>query len=181
MSFTITKDAGKVTNKGGGVLKIWEVLEDGTPVTPMVVTDLGLIQDSSFKDSTPTEDITDETLDVVVTVEGQREVMLSGALLQSGIEMTELANETRGKFYGAYKKFADLDGYHQEMFMGIGKITPSVEITTPNPRPPFEMKFSILRSNAIYDSTACGLIGAYTTSATIPSGSYYKTVKTSIA
>lgn len=181
MAFTITKVAGKVTNKGGGVLKIWECEENGTPKTPMTVIDLGLIQDSAFKDTTPIEDIADETLNVVVSVEGQREVMLSGALLQSGLEMLELANETRGKFYGAYKRFADLDSNRQELFLGIGKVTPTVELNTPNPRPPFEMKFSVAGSAIAYDSTACSLIGSYATTATIPAGSYYVTKKTAIA
>lgn len=181
MAFTITKDAGRITNAGGGVLKIWECNEDGTPKTPMTVVDLGYVQDTDFNDETPSEDIQDETLNTVVTVLGQRQVMLSGNLLQSGLEMLELITETRGKFYGAYKKFTDMDGYHQELFLGRATITPSVTLSTPNPRTNYEMKFSVAGSAITYDSTACSLIGAHATSATIPAGSYWVTKRTAIA
>lgn len=180
MAFTITKDAGKITNKGGGVLKIWEVNEDGSIKSPMTVVDLGYVQDSDFTDTTPSENISDETLETVITVLGNREVMLSGNLLQSGLQMLELLDETRGKFFGAYKKFADLDGYHEELFLGRGTVTPSISLKAPNPRTNYEIKFSKLDSAVTYDSTACTLIGASASSAVIPANGYWVAKRTAI-
>lgn len=181
MSFTITKNPKSITNAGGGICRIWEVNENGQPVLPMVVTDIGYCADSNFNAVIETEEVKDETLKTVAVLEGEQTVSLTGTLLQSGLEMLELISETRGKYFGCYKKFGDTNGKYNEIVFGRGVVTPKISIKNPKPRPEFEIKFAIIESAVTYDSTAMSQIGAKASSALIPAGEYYIKKQTAIA
>lgn len=180
MSLNITRDKGEIHSKGGGIIKIQEVLESGADTSPRAtVIDLGYIQESSFKDDTPLEDVKDETGNTVTQEEGDREVMISCTLMQSGAGALSIPKEVRGKFYRLYKYNGEVDNKNQEMFFAVGKITPKTELSFSGGRIPFEYKSSSVASTVTIDSTGVSLIGAYATApVAIASGDYYTIVET---
>lgn len=180
MALNITRDKGEVHSKGGGTIKVQEVLETGADLTPRaVVVDLGYLQDSEFEDGTPSEDVKDETGNVVTQELGDRSVFVKGTLMQSGAGVLGIAKEVRGKFYRLYKYNGAPDGTNQEMFFAVGKITPSVNIKFAGGRVPFEYKASENASAVTIDSTGLSLIGAYTSSpVTISAKGYYEIAST---
>lgn len=185
MSLSISRNKAGINTKHGGYFKAIEKNEDGTPIVGAPVIDFGFIKDITLTDKTTSEDIKDVTGNTITQDLGDREVMISGTLLQSNKEILEIAEECRGKFYGAYvlnSRPGSLTA--QEMFYGVGTITPQFDIKFPGGEVPFEFKASSLVSSmsisgvALTGSGTAGF-GAYTsTTVTIPANRYYKVVET---
>ncbi len=100
----------------------------------------------------------------------------------------EIAEECRGKFYTLYtlnSRPGSLTA--QEIFCGVGTITPQFEIKFPGGENPFEYKASIVPSTisisgASLSGSGTAGFAAYTTSTvTIPANSYYKKVQTTVS
>ena len=189
MAFAPVRDRGAIATKGGGIIKIKEVLEDGADLsTTAQVYDLGYLQETTFRDNTTETIINDETGDQVAAVEEKREVGVEGVLQQSDKTILDIAKETRGKFYALYKYNGVRNGKHQEVFFGVGKINPSFEVKYAGGTVPF--KFTAMKTaSAVTISTALvtaaitttGGWGAYATaSIAVSVGDYYTIVETSI-
>ena len=183
MALTITRDKGAIHSHGGGIIKVKQVLEDGSDLaTPGPVIDLGYIQDSEFNDATPLTDVKDETGSTVTQEEGDREVSVKGTLMQSDASVIAIAKEVRGKFYLLYKYNGIVDGMHQEIFFAVGKITPQVNLKFSGGRVPFEYKSSKVATTVVIDTDALEDIGAFATSSvSILADDFYTVVETAVA
>ncbi|MBE2228254.1 MAG: hypothetical protein IAE93_12950 [Ignavibacteria bacterium] len=183
MALSITRDKGAIHSHGGGIIKVKQVQEDGTDLSPAAsVVDIGYIQDSEFNDQTPLTDVKDETGATVTQEEGDREISVKATLMQSDSEVIALAKEVRGKFYALYKYNGIVDGKHQEIFFGVGKITPQINLKFSGGRIPFEYKSSKLASAVTIDTTDLTAWGAYATAeVTIAANDFYQIVETSVA
>ena len=141
MPWTPVKDKGGVSKFGGGVIRIREVSDDGQTIsaTDTVYHDIGYIQNHDFADDTPFESVYDETGAEVATDEGNRTVKLSGVLMQSDKEQLDIAKDTRGLFYRAYVYNGIINGKYQEVFLGICRVKPMFNLSSPGKRTPFEV------------------------------------------
>ena len=179
----IVRDKGEIKSKGGGIIKVQEVLESGLDTSPVsAVVDLGYISESTFSDKTPLEDVKDETGNVVTSEEGDREVLIQTTLMQTGSGALDIPKEVRNKFYRLYKYNGLSDGDHQEMWFSVGKITPQAELKFTGGRLPFEYKASANASAVTLDGTTVSAFGAYrASSVTIPANEYYEITETTPA
>jgi hypothetical protein len=143
------KDKGGIRKFGGGVIRLREVSDDGQTIsaTDTVYHDIGYLASTKFRDFTPLEDIADETGSVVASEEGQREVKLTGVLMQTDKEAFDIAKDTRRKFYRVYLYEGIVNNKHKEYFFGICRIAPMVDVDFPGGRTPFEI--SILRNTLL--------------------------------
>lgn len=178
MSLTITRTKGEVHSKGGGIIKVQEVLETGLDLTPRAaVIDLGYVADSEFNDATPLTDVPDETGAIINQEEGIRTVYVKCTLMQSGKGVLNIPKEVRGKFYRLLKYNGQPDGTNQEMFFGIGKIKPAANLKFTGGRVPFEYMCSEAPATITIDSTGLSMFNAFATgSVVISSGDYYTVV-----
>ena len=191
MAFTPAKDRGGFNPKGGAVIRIKEVNDDGTDfTTASSVYDVGYLQETTISDNTPTTEFKDEAGDTVQTIEGDRSVTVQGVLMQRDKATLDIAKECRGKFYALYKYNGVVNGKHQEMFYGCGKIDPSFEVKLQGGTTPFKFTATKLNSAVtIAASVVCaapadgaGAWGAYVTATvTIAAGDYYTIVETTVA
>lgn len=180
MALAITRDKGSIHSHGGGIIKVKQVLEDGSDLTVTAsVVDLGYVQDSEFNDATPLTDVKDETGATVTQEEGDREVSVKATLMQSDMKVIDIAKQVRGNFYLLYKYNGLVDGKQQEIFFGVGKITPQVNLKFTGGRVPFEYKSSKLASTLTISTTALAAIGAFATqTVTIAAGDFYTVIET---
>ena len=189
MAFAPVRDRGAIATKGGGIIKIKEVLEDGADLsTTASVYDLGYLQETTFRDNTPETPINDETGDQVQTDIGNREVMVEGVLQQSDKNILDIAKETRGKVYALYKYNGVKNGKHQEVWFGVGKINPSFEVKYAGGTVPF--KFTAMKNPSaitLASGVGSGPIatpgnwGGYASGAiTISANGYYEIVETAV-
>lgn len=180
MALSISRDRGAIHSKGGGIIKVKQVLEDGSDLTVTAsVVDIGYIQDSEFNDATPLTDVKDETGATVTQEEGDREVSVKATLMQSDSEVIDLAKQVRGNFYLLYKYNGLVDGKHQEIFFGVGKITPQVNLKFTGGRIPFEYKASKLASTLTVSTASLAALGAHATqTVTIAADDLYTVVET---
>lgn len=148
MAWSPVKDKGAIKKFGGGVIRIREVSDDGATIstTDTAYHDIGYIQSHKFQDNTPFEDIYDETGGQVASDEGNRVVKITGTLMQTDMETLDVAKDTRGLFYRAYVYNGIINGKHQEIFCGICRVSPMVDIDYPGARPTFEI--SVLKNDA---------------------------------
>jgi len=186
MALTTSKSKASVNIYGGGEIKVTQVDENGTQLSsPDTPHSLGYIKESTLSDKTPTQDIIDETGNVVVTVEGNRSVMVTGTMLQSASGNINIAKEVRGKFYQMYKFNGTVNGKYQEIFFGTGSITPQIELKFADGTIPFEYKSSILESAVSIAASAygayCAVGSASGTTVSVAAGDYYTVVETAIS
>ena len=191
MAFTPVRDAGSIQTKGGGIIRIKEVSDSGAELGTVAssVYDLGYLQETTFRDSTPTTAIFDETGDQVQTEEGQREVVVEGVLQQTDKAALDIAKEARGKFFALYKYNGVKNGKHQEVFFGLGKIDPAFEVKYMGGTTPFKFTAMKLSSAVTIAATLAsaaptaggGSWGSYTSvTVTIAAADYYTIVETSV-
>jgi len=175
--WTITRDKGAITKYGGGIIKILEVDDSGTPVTGASAIDLGYIQETVFSDQTETEAVSDETGNKVQEFEGQRNVKLTATLMQTGKDVLDLVKEVRGKYWQVYYLSSkNVNGKKQEIVFAIGKIKPAIELNSLQKRVAIEINF--LKNEADITITPSTTYGGYATSASIYAGEYYAIVET---
>jgi len=137
-----TKDKGAVVKKGGGVLRVVPVNDNGGIADPESVTwvDLGYIAESNLQDETTTEDYHDERGHNINNEETVRTPKLTGLLMQSDKSTLDFLKETvRGNYYFVYQYQGIVNGKYQEVFYGICKIKPVVGLASGTKRPPFEI------------------------------------------
>lgn len=176
----LTKDKGSITRYGGGVIKLREVQDDGTGASSSA-EDLGYIQETTLSDVTDIEVVTDETGAQVQSFDGNRKVSFTGILMQTNKELIDFLKDTaRGKYYQVYYKAnPNVNGKVQEIFFGICRIKPQVELNSNNRRIPFEI--NILKNESqITINDASTVYGSTASSVTIPAGGYYSVVETPI-
>jgi len=179
----LTRDKGGYSPKGGGVIKIVEVTDAGVLVTPTTYYDIGYIQESEFKDLTPSDTVKDEAGDTVQTTDGDREVTVNATLMQSDGDVLALAKSVRNKYYALYKYNGVVNGKYQEVFFACGKITPQLDLKKPGGTVPFEYKATSIASAITITAgeMTAGAWGAKTTVAcTISADDYYTIVETAI-
>lgn len=180
MALSITRDKGSIHSKGGGIIKVKQVLEDGSDLTVTAsVVDLGYVQDSEFNDQTPLQDVKDETGATVTQEEGDREVSVKATLMQSDAKVIDLAKQVRGNFYLLYKYNGLVDGKHQEMFFAVGKVAAQVNLKFTGGRIPFEYKSSKIASTVSISTAALASLGAHATqTVSIAADDYYTVIET---
>jgi hypothetical protein len=175
--WTITRDKGAITKYGGGIIKILEVDDSGTPISGAEAIDLGYIQETIFTDQTETEAVSDETGNKVQEFEGQRNVKLTATLMQTGKDVLELVKQVRGKYYQVYYLSSkDVNRKKQEIVFAIGRIKPAIELNSLQKRVPIEINF--LKNETQITILVSSVFGGYAISATIPPGEYYAIVET---
>ncbi|MCX7611846.1 MAG: hypothetical protein N2043_09700 [Ignavibacterium sp.] len=177
----INKDKGKIARFGGGVLKIREVNDDGTPVENAQVLDLGYIQETTLSDTTDIEVVTDETGAQVQSYEGNRSVRFTGVLMQSDADLMNFFKETcRNRYYQVYYRAnSNVNGNVQEILFGIVRIKPQVELASSTRRIPFE--FNVLKNETLITvSNANTLFGSVAQTFQVPANNYYVIVDTPI-
>lgn len=188
MALSIARIKTGINTKHGGIIKVREINEDGSFITGAPVIDIGYLKEVGGSDKTPSEDLKDVTGNTVTQELGDREVMVTGVMMQTDDAVLDIAEECRGKFYSLYTQLARPGSASaQEMFFGVGTITPQFDFKFPGGENPFEYKSSVA-PNAISitgaNLTGSGTAGfaAYTSSTvTIPAGKYYKKVTTYVA
>ena len=179
------RDRGAFSPKGGGIIKVKEVNDDGTDLsTPSTIYDLGFLQETTFADSTPTDQFKDEAGDTVQTIEGDRSVTVVGTLMQRDKAILDMAKECRGKFYAMYKYNGIVNGKHQEVFFGIGKVDPAFEVKLQGGTVPF--KFTAMKTPAAIVIASASLTASFwntktTTTVTIPVDDYYLICETTVS
>ena len=128
-------------------------VDDAGTYTSGDTTDLGYINDTGLRFETETEDIPDETGQVVTSLEGNDTVKLEGIFMQSNKDVLDfLRDDTVGKFYQVYYKAtptAALNGLTQELFVGIAKLKRMFDVKANTKRIPFE--FTLLKNEAQID------------------------------
>lgn len=175
--WTITRDKGAITKYGGGIIKILEVDDSGTPLSGATAIDLGYIQETVFSDQTETEAVNDETGNKVQEFEGQRNVKLTATLMQTGKDVLDLVKQVRGKYYQVYYLSSkDINGKKQEIVFAIGRIKPAIELNSLQKRVPIEINF--LKNETQITVQVSTTYGGYATSVTIGAGEYYAIVET---
>ena len=175
--WTITRDKGAVTKYGGGVIKILEVDDSGTPISGRSAIDLGYVQETIFTDQTETEAVSDETGNKVQEFEGQRNVKLTATLMQTNKQVLDLVKMVRGKYYQVYYLSSkDINGYRQEIIFAIGRIKPAIELNSLQKRVPIEINF--LKNEIQITVQVSTTYGGYAQTAQIGAGEYYTIVET---
>jgi len=175
--WTITRDKGAITKYGGGIIKILEVDDSGTPITGASAIDLGYIQETVFSDQTETEAVSDETGNKVQEFEGQRNVKLTATLMQTNRDVLDIVKRVRGKYWQVYYLSSkNVNGKKQEILFAIGRIKPAIELNSLQKRVAIEINF--LKNEAQISVQPSTTYGGYATSATIYAGEYYTIVET---
>jgi hypothetical protein len=102
----ITKDKGKIFQHGGGEIRVCKVAEAETYTSGDYFLSLGYIQDFELKDETTTEDIFDETGNLVKTINGNRLITLNATLMQVSKDTLDFfsnySDEIVGKYFSVY-------------------------------------------------------------------------------
>lgn len=185
MAFAPAKNKGGFNPKGGGVIKIKEVNDDGSDLTtPGTICDLGYLQETTFSDNTPTTEFKDEHGDTIQTIDGDRSVLVQGVLMQRDKATLDIAKETRNKFYALYKYNDIVDGKYQEVFYAVGKIDPSFEVKLQGGTTPF--KFTATKVNSTITIASASLTASFwntktSATVTIAADDYYTIVETTVA
>jgi hypothetical protein len=181
MSLTLTnsKAPGLIHTKGGNIFKVREVTDTGAELAvPDTAHDIGYLKETTFADKTPKETLFSENGKPATIEEGNREITVQGIMMQSGSANLTFANQARGNFYQGYKyngivKYG-ASAYHQEVFCGVGIITPEMELKFPGGEIPFE--YSMVENTSaitIPTATVTGATGYgayFQSSVTIPAG-----------
>jgi hypothetical protein len=179
MPWSIIRDKGAITKYGGGVIKILEVDDSGTPISGARVIDLGYIQETVFSDQTEVEAVNDETGNKVQEFEGQRNVKLTATLMQTNKDVLDLVKEVRGKYYQVYYLSSkNINGNAQEIVFAIGRIKPAIELNSLQKRVPIEINF--LKNEATIHVKIDVNYGGYGGEVDILAGEYYTIVENSI-
>jgi len=191
MSLTPARDRGAFAPKGGGIIRIKEVNDDATDLTTTAsVYDIGFLQETTIKDMTALTEVKDEAGDTVQTIEDDRSVSVEVVLMQRDKTTLDIAKEARGKFFALYKYNGIVNGKHQEIFYGLGKIDPSFEVKLAGGTVPFKFTAIKLPSTITIPATvACaaptggaGAWGAYTSATvTIAKDDYYAIIESTVA
>jgi len=187
MALSTSKSKGSVDINGGGTIKAKEVTETIADISPAdTAHDIGYIEDSGFTDDRAKIVVHDETGTTVRTLFTTRSVMVNATMLQAGSTNLVFAKETADRFYQLYKYNGIVNGFHQEMFFGIGNITPKTEVkwgANAVVKTPFE--FEALKNDNVV-SIGASAYGAFcsasasSTTITIPAGEIYTIVNTSV-
>ena len=185
-----SKAPGLIHTAGGNNVKIREVTDVGAELsTPDTAHSLGVIKETTFSDKTPREILYAEDKKPATIEEGNRELTMSGIMMQSGSANLTFANQARGNFYQGYKyngivKYS-ASAYHQEIFWAISGVTPDMELKFPGGEIPFEISLinnesAVTIPVATVTATTTGY-GAYFQSAvTIPAGEMWVVKETYI-
>lgn len=187
----ITKDKGKIFQHGGGEIRVCKIAEAETYTGSDYFLSLGYIQDFELKDETTTEDIFDETGNLVKTINGNRLITLNATLMQvskSTLDFfSDYSSEIGNKYFSVYRlstrPVAPEGDSFVEQWFGICQIKPMINIKYPTPRLPIEIKV-LENKTAIVITFADRFDTDYTpkasTSTTIPVGKYYNTTETAV-
>ena len=159
----MSKDKGSIVLKGGGVLKVIECDDAGSPTGSAV--DLGYIETTGLVMATTNDnDVMDETGSVVAHNDGDTSYKLTGTFLQTNKDLHDLIRDSVGKFYQVYYKCTPtgkMNTKTQELFGGIGRFKRQFEIKAGAKKAPFEITFlnndtaiSIATPNTTYGAIA---------------------------
>lgn len=163
MSLSITRNRSSIHTHGGGYIKIQEVNENGSDLSPRAsVIDLGYLADSEIGDNRQFNDIEDETGDVVKIELGKRSVLVKGTLLQSSKGILDISDDVLGKYYRLYKYNGRTDNnVDQEIFYALGSVNPSVNLKFKGGTVNFEYRALSNNTDVSLDSTALTMFSAH--------------------
>jgi hypothetical protein len=174
MALTTVRNRKAYSSKGGASLKLQEVTESGALVGNDTPHDLGGILSSKMHDKTPVKNINEEDGNTFQIEQGERDVVVTGVLLQRDKPILDIAEEVRGKFYRLTKYNGVVNSKHQFIIFGIGRVTPQFEIDLPGGTCPFEYRAIKCNSNIIIsDEEAAGMDVLIESGITIYAGKYY--------
>ena len=167
------KDKGSIVLRGGGILKVKKVNDDGSELspTPDTATDLGYVEAVGSVIATSNDnDVMDETGVVVAHNDGDTSFKLTGTFLQTNKDLFDFIRGTKGNFYQVYYKMTPtgkMNGETQELFGGIGRFKQQFEIKSGTKKAPFEITFlnndadiTVTTPHTVYDSVVTDLTGA---------------------
>lgn len=169
----ITKNKGAIVQRGGGTMYYKQVNDDGTDLTiPDTWHILPYIQSSNITITSDTNEIKDETGDIIASEDVNYSVKLSGIFMQVDKDTLDFLGKTcRGKYYRIYINRGIVDGKTQEVMFGIGRFKAGFVDETGTRKPPFEVSF--LKNDNIITESLNLPSGAVATSFSIPAGEYY--------
>jgi hypothetical protein len=181
MSLTVTRNRAAYSGKGGASIKLQEVTAAGVLVGSDVPHDLGGLQSTRMTDKTPVKNIIEESGDVFTIEQGEREVIITGVMLQRDKPVLDIAEEVRGKFYRLTKYNGVVNGKHQWIIFGIGRVTPQFDIELPGGTTPFEYRAVKCASAIVISAEETEELDSIIESGiTIPAGKYYVVVEQSV-
>ena len=179
------KKRGAIKKFSGGILKYLPITATG-PTGSEAYDEwipLGYIQESTLSDVTETEDIVDETGDIVETDYQNRIIKLTGTLMQTDKDTLQFLKETcRDNYYSIFHYQGSVNGFHQEVIYGLCMIKPQVIVASGTKRPPFEI--TVLKNEAVYAYGGSGETDlptdANVASTAIAAGLYYVIDETAV-
>lgn len=181
----IGKDKGCITKLGGGLMYVKRVSDSGGTLSGASWLEMPFIQESKLTVTGNSEDIKDETGDVVTNIETDFGVKLTGVFMQCDKETLDFlashgsytTSGTRGNYFAVLAKRGTVNGKTQEVVGAICKIKPGFDDATGTRRPPFEITF--LKNTTGATITVTAPTGKFTgTSFTVPSNEFYGIVET---
>lgn len=128
MAFTPARNVGERNPRGGGVVKIHEVLATGAELgSPDGYWELGTIENTTFTDETQTNAELDETGQEYNSTLDNRNVMLTGVVAERGELLMKLPKDTRNKYYVVMHDEGEVNLKESRVFM-FGKFTPKASL-----------------------------------------------------
>lgn len=181
MSLALKADA--IKKWFGGTLMVKEIDPDGTDLTsPDTFKSLSYIEEGEVVDETAVEAYRDETGEIVSLQEDNRDITLKGNFAQSDYDLLDfLVNTCRNKYYAVYRYLGVANGEHIEMFFGICKFKPQLNLKAGTKKPPFEIY--VLNNPSAITIAAPGLpnLAKTTAEVVIAANAKYKIVKTAVS
>jgi len=179
MADTEFKNLGAISIHGGNILKVVPVTADGVTQTPPWIS-LGSFKQFGHKDDTTVDKKYSEDGKLAAVLENQRDMELSGLILESSKEVLDYLSETvRGQFFQIYKYLGVVNGKKQEIFYGIAKIIPSVDLTTGTKEIPLKISVLPVPADLTIDHLTGFPSGVFATAdVVIPAGRYFNIVET---
>lgn len=124
MAFQPARNVAERNARGGGIVKVHEVLAGGAELgSPDGYWELGTIENTAWVDETPTDSELDETGQEYNTVMGSRNVMLTGMVAERGENLLKIAKETRNKYYVIMHDEGEVNLKQSRVWV-YGKFTP---------------------------------------------------------
>lgn len=132
MAFTPARNVAERNPRGGGIVKVHEVLAGGAELgSADGFWELGTIENTNFVDETGTSPELDETGQEYNSTLDSRNVVLTGLVAERGENMLKIAKETRNKYYLLMHDEGEVNLKQSRLFM-YGKFTPKSSLALSN-------------------------------------------------
>ncbi len=161
---TLGQDRLKFSNKGGGILKIEEIASGGSAVTMKFLSFLG---ESGLNIDPKNVEFKDERGMMMNIISGGEIWKFNSVLMQVGKDEIDYIRQYNKFFHIYYKSATRQDGYTQEIYIPLVKITSPIDLKFKNEARNLPVEFTALMPKAALTTTPAGLSVAADTYGTI--------------